>query len=138
MRSLFAGIVLMSTLAVGAAHAAVPADAVLAVKAADAWLATVDSGQYGTSWKQASPLFQAAMSEQAWDQALQGVRTPLGKLLSRSVVDTQYTTEMPGAPDGQYWAILEQASFEHKAQASEAVILMKVGNDWKVAGYHIR
>ena len=136
MQRMFAGIVLM--LAAGAVHAAVPVDAVEAVKAADTWLAMVDSGHYAESWKQTAPMLQVAESESAWEQGLQAVRTPLGKVVSRIVVDTQYTTTMPGAPDGQYWAILEQASFEHKAQAAETVILMRVGNDWRVAGYHIR
>ena len=135
MQRLFAGMILM--LAASLAQAT-PADAVLAVKAADTWLAAVDSGHYADSWKLASPLLQAAAPEPAWEQGIQAVRTPLGKVVSRIVVDTQYTISMPGAPDGQYWAVLEQTTFEHKAQAIESIVMMKVGNDWKVAGYHIR
>ncbi len=120
------------------AQAAGPADHDLAVKAAGTWLAVVDSGKYAESWQQASPAFQKAEPQAAWEDALQKVRTPLGKLLKRELADAQYTTTLPGAPDGQYWVLHENTSFEHKASAVETVILISADNSWKVVGYFIR
>jgi len=124
--------------AASVAQAAGPADHDAAAKAAGAWLAVVDDGKYADSWQQASPSFQRAESQAAWEQALQTVRTPLGKLVKRELADAQYTTTLPGAPDGQYWVLHEKTTFEHKASAVETVILVPADNTWKVAGYFIR
>ncbi len=121
-----------------AAQAAGPADHDPAVKAAGAWLAVVDSGKYADSWQQASPAFQKVETQAAWEQALQTVRTPLGKLLKRELADANYSTTLPGAPDGQYWVLHENTSFEHKAAAVETVVLTATDNGWKVVGYFIR
>lgn len=123
-----------------AAQAAAPTaqDSAPAVKAADAWLALVDAGKYAESWQQAAPLFQKQESAAAWQAALENVRTPLGKLVKRGLVDAKYTTTLPGAPDGQYWVIHETTVFEHKASAVETVIMVPADGGWKLAGYFIR
>ena len=53
--------------------------------AALSWLKVVDSGQYIESWQQAAPYFQEQLSSSAWEQALNQVRAPLGKVISRQV-----------------------------------------------------
>lgn len=121
-----------------AAQAAGPADHDAAAKVAGAWLAVVDGGKYADSWQQASPAFQKVETQAAWEQALQTVRTPLGKLLKRELADANYSTTLPGAPDGQYWVLHENTSFEHKAAAVETVVLTATDNGWKVVGYFIR
>lgn len=124
--------------AASVAHAAGPADHDAAAKDAGAWLAVVDAGKYADSWQQASPAFQKAEAQAAWEQALQTVRTPLGKLVKRELADAKYSTTLPGMPDGQYWVLHENTVFEHKAAAVETVVLVPAGDSWKVAGYFIR
>ena len=85
-----------------------------ALQAATAWLRLVDSGRYAQSWKEAAPAFQRAVSESRWVRDVQAVRSPLGKLLHRSLRAARYTTQLPGAPDGRYWVIRENAEFAHK------------------------
>jgi hypothetical protein len=48
---------------------------------------------------------------------LEATRTPLGKIISRTVKSAVYTTNLPGAPDGQYVVIQYESSFEHKKAA---------------------
>ena len=124
--------------AASVAHAAGPADQDAAAKDAGAWLAVVDSGNYAESWRQAAPAFQKAETQAAWAQALQTVRTPLGKLVKRELADAKYSTTLPGMPDGQYWVLHENTVFEHKAATVETVVLVPAGDTWKVAGYFIR
>ena len=112
---------------------------IAALRAARAWLAAVDAGNYDGSWRAAAVYFQTAMSEEQWRVAMEGVRRPLGLLLAREVGSQTYATELPGAPDGEYVVIQFNTSFENKRTAVETVIPM-VDDDgaWRVAGYFIR
>lgn len=109
-----------------------------AIEAAEKWLAMVDEGKYAESWDAASTLFKNAMGKDQWVQSLTGVRTPLGKLLSRKVSNSSYQQAMPGAPDGEYVVIQFATSFENKKETIETVTPMKEKDGaWKVSGYYI-
>jgi hypothetical protein len=110
-----------------------------ATDAANHWLAVVDAGDYAASWQAAAPAFKAAVAKDQWARALRATRSPLGKVLSRTVKSAKYTTSLPGAPDGKYVVIQYESSFEHKQSAIETVT-PTLGEDgqWKVSGYFIR
>lgn len=110
-----------------------------ATSAAQAWLARIDGGNYAKSWQEASAFFQGAVTQKAWEDAMESVRKPLGKLVSREVKATQSVTALPGAPDGQYVVMQFNASFANKPSAVETVTFM-LGKDgqWKSAGYFIK
>lgn len=110
-----------------------------AVKAAETWLALVDSGDYTKSWETAAVYFKGAVTKEKWEQSLKGVRPPLGKVLSRKVKSKEYATSLPGAPDGEYVVIQFETSFENKTTAIETVTPMKdPDGEWRVSGYFIR
>ena len=110
-----------------------------AVKAAEAWLTLVDSGDYSKSWDTAAAYFKGAITKEKWEQALKGVRPPLGKVLSRKVKAKQFATSLPGAPDGEYVVIQFETSFENKSTAVETVTPMKdEDGKWRVSGYFVR
>ena len=70
---------------------------------------------------------------------MRNARTPFGALKSRKVKSTQYTTTLPGAPDGHYVIVQFDTSFEHKAAAIETVTPMKdPDGSWRVSGYFIK
>jgi hypothetical protein len=110
-----------------------------AVEAADAWLKLVDAGQYEKSWQEASEFFRNAVSQADWQKSIMEVfRKPLGKLVSRTLKSTDYTTTAPapGAPDGQYVIIQYDSSFENKKSAVETVTpMLDKDGKWRVAGY---
>ena len=108
-------------------------------RADETWLALVDGGQYPQSWKDASPAFQAAVTQEKWVKALESIRTPLGSLKSRRLISANYSTVLPGVPDGEYEVIIFETIFEHKPLANETVI-SKLDKDgtWRVAGYYIK
>ncbi len=124
--------------AVGGAFAADrPEDAAQA--AAESWLRLVDAGDYSASWQQAARVFKGAVQQADWGKMAGGVRTPLGKLVSRKLKSREYTEKMPGAPDGRYVVIQYDTVFEHKAAAVETVIPMADPDGaWRVSGYFIR
>ena len=110
-----------------------------AASAAEKWLNMVDNEQYAESWKEVAEYLRNTSNQQQWEQTLQAVRKPLGKLLSRKVKSSMYETSLPGAPDGEYVVIQFETSFENKKLAIETItpMLDKDGN-WRVSGYYIR
>jgi hypothetical protein len=129
---------LIALLAAGVAVAAdKPEDA--AQGAAEAWLKLVDDGNYAASWEQAAKVFKGAVKQADWVQMAGGVRTPLGKLVSRKVKSREYTEKLPGAPDGKYVVIQYDTAFANKASAVETVVpMMDPDGAWRVSGYFIR
>jgi hypothetical protein len=107
--------------------------------AARAWLALVDAGKYGESWDAAAAVFRSALSRDQWIQALDKVRRPLGKVVSRKLRGAQYATELPNAPKGEYVVIQYDTAFENKTGAVETITPTKdKDGSWRVSGYFIR
>ena len=110
-----------------------------ATAASQKWLAEIDNGQYGQSWQDASDFFQSKVSQQTWISELTTVRKPLGGLESRNLQFAQYTTQMPGVPEGQYVVMRFGTSFANKKDAIETVTFMQEKDgQWKAAGYFIK
>ena len=109
-----------------------------AKKAANDWLALVDTSKYADSWQSAAPLFKSHVSQNQWESMIRAAREPLGEVLSRDLKSAEYTTSLPGAPDGEYVVIQYNTVFEHKKAALETVIPMLDEGAWKVSGYFIK
>jgi hypothetical protein len=110
-----------------------------AVEVANQWVALVDGGNYAQSWDHAASYFKGAAKKYQWEASLSAGRKPLGRVLSRKVKAKQYTTTLPGAPDGHYVVIQYETSFEGKASAIETITPMREKDGkWRVAGYYIR
>lgn len=110
-----------------------------AVASATAWLALLDEGEYGKSWQEAAEYLKRVMPKEQWEAQLAAVREPLGAVLSREVLSTEYRTSLPGAPDGEYVIIQFASSFEHKREAVETVTpMLEDDGSWRVSGYYIR
>ncbi|OEU52871.1 MAG: hypothetical protein BA871_13930 [Desulfuromonadales bacterium C00003096] len=110
-----------------------------AITAAEQWLSLVDSGKYGKSWKQAAENFRGSVSKVAWRDSMMAARKSLGRLKSRSVLNSDYKTSLPGAPDGEYVIIQFETSFENKQTAVETVTpMLEKDGSWRVCGYYIK
>ena len=109
-----------------------------AQESAGKWLDLIDRAQYSESWSQTAPYFQNNVTQSQWQSTVQGVREPLGKVLSREVASTQYETSLPGTPDGEYVVIQYNTSFENRQLAVETVTpMLTTDGVWQVAGYYI-
>lgn len=102
------------------------------------WLEVVDSGEYVESWNKAAPSFQTQISSVQWQQVLEKVRAPLGKVMTREVTTSKSQASLPGVPDGEYIVVVFSTSFEHKNAATETVTVSKVNDDWRTVGYFIK
>ncbi|MFH1152675.1 MAG: DUF4019 domain-containing protein [Pseudomonadota bacterium] len=104
-----------------------------------AWLALVDSENYDQSWTESAAYFRTAVTRASWAQILKSVRQPLGKVISRKVRSAIHATTMPGAPDGEYFIIGVETSFEKKRSTMETVTpMLDKDGIWRVSGYYIR
>jgi hypothetical protein len=129
------GMTLLARGAPGSEEGAVEA----AETSAKAWLALVDAGNYGASWREASALFKKQVSEEQWKAAVASARQPFGAMTSRRLGSARYARSLPGAPDGEYVVIQFDTSFEKKKEAVETVTPMKDADGvWRVSGYYIR
>lgn len=110
-----------------------------ATKAALSWLALVDAGNYAASWDSAAGYFKKAVPKQQWVQMVSAVRSPLGKVISRTPKSATYKTALPGAPDGQYVVIQFNTSFTNKKTAIETITpMLDSDKKWHVSGYYIK
>jgi hypothetical protein len=110
-----------------------------AVESSNTWLKLIDDGQYSKSWERAAELFKNALTEEQWNQSLNAVRKPLGKVIRRNMKSKQYMTSLPGAPDGEYVVIEYETSFENKKVAIETVTpMLDKDKKWRVSGYYIK
>lgn len=109
-----------------------------AAAAAASWLALLDRGDWTGSWEAASALFKTQVSAANWATTVGQVRGPLGAVTSRTPLAAEYSTALPGAPAGEYWVIPSRTAFANMAAATETVVLVREGGDWKVIGYFVR
>jgi uncharacterized protein DUF4019 len=136
-RNVLAAMTLMASAVSSMALAAAPEEA--AKTSAESWLALVDQQKYSESWDQAAKLFKGAVTKDQWGSAAAAARGPLGKVISRKIKSSQYTEQLPGAPDGRYVVIQYDTVFEKKAQAVETITPMADPDGaWRVSGYFIR
>jgi hypothetical protein len=128
----------LSTIGVGSALAQDPR-ATVAQKEARSWLELTDRGDALASWKAAGKQFQNAITADKWADSLKQVRPPLGALVERTMLSTQFTTSFPGAPDGDYALLVFRSSFAKKIDSRETLTLEhEADGAWRVIGYFIR
>ena len=107
--------------------------------AAREWLARLDAHEYDETWRAAGEALKAAVSQEEWSAKLSVTLGPLGQVDSRGVRSSEYSTTMPGAPDGEYVVVTFDTSFENKQTAVETVVLKREPDGaWRVSGYFIR
>jgi len=107
--------------------------------AADDFLKLVDSGNYGRSWETGAGIFRNAVAKEQWQKILADNRAPLGAVTSRKLTSAEYTADLPGAPQGEYYVIHYASRFANNRLATETVtpVLDKDGK-WRVAVYFLR
>jgi Protein of unknown function (DUF4019) len=113
-----------------------------AVTAMHGWLKEIDQNAYAQSWKDASALFQKAVTSDQWTSALNSARTPLGKCNDRKLASALHQTEVPGPSGtikGDFIVAQFDSSFENLKYAVETVCFEKAPDGtWKASGYYIK
>ncbi|WP_291441221.1 DUF4019 domain-containing protein, partial [Desulfovibrio sp.] len=114
---LFVATMLTANMVMGAASSDKKTDAPM--QAAMAWLSLADAVNAQESWNQAAKAFKAGIELQGWEATLPKARQPLGAVKEREHLTTEFTTALPGVPDGEYAIMRFQTKFAHKKSATE-------------------
>ena len=117
----------------GAAAAGSPATGSTVTKAAQDWLALVDEAKWNESWAASGQPFKSLNTADAWRAASEKARLPLGRVLSRKLLDEQ---DIPAPPNG-YRVVRFKTDFANKNGAIETLSLDREGDQWKVVGIYI-
>lgn len=148
-RYLLAGLVTLSLAALiiaqpapAAAGGSSPDPKAAAVAAMQNWLKEIDAGQYEQSWKDASAHFQNAEPAEKWVEALNHVRTPLGKCNERKLASAALQIDPvhnQTTIKGEFIVAQFETSFENMKYVVETVSFQKeTDGSWKAAGYFIK
>lgn len=132
--------ILAATLALLAPVAAPPADTPPAAAgetdagaAARAFLALGDAGRWDDGYAATGGSFHALNTAEAWRAASEKARVPLGRMLSRTLVDER---DVPAPPNG-YRTVRFRTDFANRRGAIETVSLDREDGTWKVVGVYI-
>ncbi len=109
-----------------------------AARLARQWLAHVDAGEYGQSWKEAAARFKASVTEQKWVGAMEQVRQPLGSVSNRELVEAGFTHEVPRAAKGDYWQVKFKTTFEAITAHEIVTLLADADGTWRVFQFFIK
>jgi hypothetical protein len=115
------------------------ADAIGAARtAAEAWLKIEDAETYDKSWAAASDYFRSQVPEQGWVRHMTETRKPLDPLLVRDLTASEWNTEVPNLPKGEYVAFVYQTTFANGRPQLESVVMVHEGGAWKMVGYAVQ
>jgi hypothetical protein len=115
------------------------ADAIAAAqKAAAAWLKIEDAETYDKSWAAASDYFRSQVPEQGWVRQMETMRKALDPMLVRDLTTSEWNTEMPNLPKGEYVAFVYQTTFANGHPQLESVVMVHEGGAWKMVGYAVQ
>lgn len=103
------------------------------------FLEKTDAGDHAGAYQQTAALFRSSVPQAAWEAQGAAARAPLGTPGTRRFSKGNFSTQLPGAPEGQYYVLVYQTQFEKKDRVNEMLIMMREEDgSWKVAGYQLR
>jgi hypothetical protein len=115
------------------------ADAIAAARtAADEWLKIEDAETYDKSWDAASDYFRSQVPEKGWVRHMETTRKALDPVLVRDLKASEWNTEMPNLPKGEYVAFVYETTFANGHPQLESVVMVHEGAGWKMVGYAVQ
>jgi len=107
--------------------------------AATEFLYLVDTEEYAKSWEVTSAALKRMLSQQAWSEELDRLRSFLGPIVERIQHDIAYTDSASDVPPGEYVVMTFISKFELSERVFEKLTLMLGEDDrWQVVGYFLK
>ena len=114
------------------------ADELAAQRQALGFVGYLDQGRFADSYAYTGLLIRAQLDRDAFSTQIQKTRAGTGALRSRELIDSAYSTSVPGAPEGQYVVLHYHASFANRQDAVETLTLAFAKGYWRISGYYIK
>ncbi|WP_294236196.1 DUF4019 domain-containing protein [uncultured Sphingomonas sp.] len=103
------------------------------VEAAQRFVQFIDQGRWADSYRLTTNSFRKLNTEQVWAATSEKVRTPLGPVVSRTLLSQD---DIPAPPAG-YKMVRFSTRFGTSAPVVETVTLERENGDWRVAGIYV-
>ena len=94
-----------------------------------------DEGQYSESWALVGPVLQAQTNQEAWARHVTVLRKPFGQPGKRTIKGFGFTTEIDGAPPGEYGIIGVETDFSSANGVEEKFVFERASGEWRLVGY---
>lgn len=101
------------------------------------WLELTDAGDFGESWDEGAALMQNQIPRETWVEQGKEAKDELEALRSRQFSRAQYRDSLQQAPSEGPFVLLTYRSEFEAGSFEEAVLAIKEGDQWKVAGYQV-
>ena len=108
-----------------------------ATQKAQQWLEAMDARRYDEGWKDSAAVVKEGRTEQGWIREVSGAREALGKPVMRELKRAEFTTQVRGAPQGEYVVAVFLTKFSNIPPALETILLSHEDNDWRIGGYAV-
>lgn len=69
---------------------------------------------------------------------METMRKAIDPVLMRDLEATEWNTEMPNLPKGEYVAFVYQTTFADGHPQTESVVMVHEGGAWKMVGYAVQ
>ena len=107
--------------------------------AAAEFLYLVDTEEYAKSWEVTSITLQNMLTQTAWSEEIDRLRSFLGPIVERIQHDITYTATASDVPAGEYVVMTFVSKFALSERVFEKLTLMLGEDDrWQVVGYFLK
>ena len=107
--------------------------------AAAEFLYLVDTEEYAKSWEVTSATLQNMLTQAAWSEEIDRLRSFLGPIVERIQHDITYTDTASDVPAGEYVIMTFVSKFTLSERVFEKLTLMLGEDDrWQVVGYFLK
>ncbi|MBE7942654.1 MULTISPECIES: DUF4019 domain-containing protein [Ramlibacter] len=121
--------------AAGPSH---PEEQAAARLAAAGWLTLLDRRDWGRAWESSARMFRDTVPLDAWMESIPKVRGPMGTLVQRDPVESNFRTSLPGRPEGEYVSVIFRSHFSDRDVAEVVTTVHEPDGKWRVTGYSPR
>jgi hypothetical protein len=109
-----------------------------AIHTAEAFLQSMDRGDYVGAWELTEPLLKAAYSQERWRSLLINARASLGTVFFRKLIAMRYTRRIENAPKAQFIVLAYDTFFSSNRHTLEKLTLQLDSNgQWVNSGYAV-
>jgi len=104
--------------------------------AANAWLASFDTGDGADNWLQSASIFKERVRQDDWQKRVDDQRTQFGRLKTRTLKGMEFTRQLENAPDGEYFVLRYLSTYAKKDPVVEILVPTRDRDgNWKIANY---
>ena len=117
------------------ATAGTPEEQIQIGSIADASIKQIDAKQWSVLWRSASSILKNQESQNTFSAKVATSRAMFGEPKKREKVGGSFVDRKTGKMPGYYGTVFYKTDFDRADGVDEQVVLVREGNEWRLAGY---